>query len=118
MMDALIDDLLSQPEHLGGIESYINNLRSKTDLIAGAARNIADNSTSLLNALKDISAANRTIGYAIFLSTQAEYLVDAAFRPFLCACKMFFSSASKFSILSVHQEGRDYMKILLSTLCN
>lgn len=102
-MDSLVSELLSQPSE--GVDNYLSKLRSKSDLIAGAAAQSMNHSTALLEALKEVSVSHCTAGYALFLSLQAEALPDAASASFLSVSNQFFTAATKSSVCFVADEG-------------
>lgn len=102
-MESLVPDLINQP--VEGIDNYLNKLRSKSDLIAGAATYDVNQSTALLEVLKEISVSRCIAGFALFLSFQTEALNESAYLSFLTVANLFFGGAAKDSLHFVPEEG-------------
>lgn len=106
-MNSFYDDLLHYPAQVEGIESYMNKLRTKTDIIVSEANNVTlnGNSTALLDALREIPVGRCPIGVALLLSFQADSLNGCIFPAFLFVCKSFFSYVPKTHIGFASKEG-------------
>jgi hypothetical protein len=92
--------------------SLFDGLKSKTDVIVGAARNIENdqklslNSTSLLRILNNNSQVPEfTVGISVLLSIQGDNLPEGCHEMYFRVCKGFFSTANKEQALIAHKEG-------------
>eukprot|EP01032_Pedospumella_encystans_P030928 gene30928-34906_t len=110
-MNSLVDDLLNYPSQVEGMDSYLNKLRAKTDVILSEANTstLSGGSTALLDVLRNISPASCPAGYALFLGFQADVLSANMFPTFLFVCKGFFALAPKNHVLLAN---KDVMKML------
>lgn len=106
-MEALIDALLNVPASKSGIDAYLNNLRSKSDVIVTAASSVVGHTTALLLALKDIEVQHTTPGYALLLALQSEALSEPVYGSFLVTCRNFWEHADPNTINLAHTEGID-----------
>jgi hypothetical protein len=111
-MDALVEALLNFPTSKEGIEGYMNNLRSRSDVIVSAGTSVAGASTALLSTLSSIRVDHCTPGYALLLSLQSEALVDATRGEFLTVCRNFLQNANPQQIPCAYAEGntRHYIR--------
>lgn len=106
-MNSLVDELLNYPSQVEGIDSYINKLRAKTDVILSEANTSTHSgaSTALLDVLRNISPASCPTGYALFLGFQADVLSASMFPAYVFACKGFFTLAPKIHVLLANKDG-------------
>ena len=106
-MNSLVDDLLNYPSQVEGMDSYLNKLRAKTDVILSEANTstLSGGSTALLDVLRNISPASCPAGYALFLGFQADVLSANMFPTFLFVCKGFFTLAPKNHVLLANKDG-------------
>lgn len=105
-MSSILEDLLNYPSHIEGIDSYVNKLRAKTDLIISQANTITNgNSTAILDVLRDIPSTQCPAGIAVWLALQADSVNGKNFPTFLFVSKSLLSNAPKSHLVLANKEG-------------
>lgn len=104
-MNELVEALVSCPTSIDGMQVYMNNLRTRSDVIVGAGTASQGQSTALLLMLETISFAECTSGCALLLSLQGDCLPDHAQFPYLVAAKRLLFEGTPSQLASTHIEG-------------
>lgn len=114
-MDALLEVLLSCPSSVDGVEAYLNNIRSRSDVIMGAATHAEGSTTALMSILVGIPVANCSAGFVLLLSLQSEALNETSYITFLTLSRNFFLNAQSMHIPFVLAEGicENYLFVVL-----
>lgn len=112
-MDQVIEVIQSQPS----LNSLIDSLSSKADVITTSAGTVVGSTTDLMNRISQIELPTFTVGTAVLLSYQSRNVISACQSAYLAECSRFLISASSESALQVADKVAIVLRKVASVAC-